>query len=104
MMAAASSVFGGIVLIAVGLYQWTLKNACLRYCQSPLMFISRYGGFRPHAQGSIVLGIRHGTLIASNRASNPLPRCTANVAVGSIVRITAPQQQRPVHLKSANIM
>ena len=63
MMAAASSVFGGIVLIAVGLYQWTpLKNACLRYCQSPLLFISRYGGFRPDAQGSIVLGIRHGAV------------------------------------------
>jgi predicted metal-binding membrane protein len=63
MMAAASGVFGGIVLIAVGLYQWTpLKNACLRYCQSPLMFISRYGGFRPDARGSVVLGIRHGAV------------------------------------------
>ena len=63
MMAAASSVFSGIVLIAVGLYQWTpLKNACLRYCQSPLLFISRYGGFRPDAQGSFVLGMRHGAI------------------------------------------
>jgi len=63
MMAAASSVFGGIVLIAVGLYQWTpLKNACLRYCQSPLLFISRYGGFCPDARGSLVLGIRHGAV------------------------------------------
>ena len=63
MMASASGVFGGIVLIAVGLYQWTpLKNACLRYCQSPLLFISRNGGFRPDTQGSIVLGIRHGAV------------------------------------------
>ena len=63
MMSSASSMFGGIVLIAVGLYQWTpLKNACLRYCQSPLLFISRNGGFRPDTQGSIVLGIRHGAV------------------------------------------
>jgi len=41
------------LLIAVGLYQWTpLKNACLRYCQSPLLFISRYGGFRPDARSN----------------------------------------------------
>jgi predicted metal-binding membrane protein len=63
MMAAASSALGGIVLLAVGLYQWTpLKNACLRYCQSPLLFISRYGGFRPDARGSLVLGMRHGAV------------------------------------------
>jgi hypothetical protein len=49
-------VLTGSVLIAAGLYQWSpLKNACLRYCQSPLLFISRYGGFRPDAQGSLVL-------------------------------------------------
>jgi predicted metal-binding membrane protein len=34
-MASASNVFGGIVLIAVGAYQWTpLKDICLAECQS----------------------------------------------------------------------
>jgi predicted metal-binding membrane protein len=62
-MSAASNVLSGSVLIAVGLYQWSpLKNACLRYCQSPLLFISRYGGFRPDAQGSLALGIHHGAV------------------------------------------
>ncbi len=35
MMASSSRVFGGIVLIVAGLYQWTLlKDACLTQCQS----------------------------------------------------------------------
>src|SRR5689334_22412842 len=39
-MAGANDVFGGTVLIAAGLYQWTpLKDACLRQCQAPLWFI-----------------------------------------------------------------
>ena len=56
-MTAADTVFGGLVLIAAGLYQWTpLKDACLRQCQAPLQFIQRHGGFRPDAMGSLVLG------------------------------------------------
>ncbi|HEX3493855.1 MAG TPA: DUF2182 domain-containing protein, partial [Methylocella sp.] len=43
-MASASQVFGGIVLIAAGVYQWTpLKDRCLAQCQSPLQFIQRQG-------------------------------------------------------------
>jgi predicted metal-binding membrane protein len=35
MMASASNVLGGIVLIAAGMYQWTrLKDVCLAKCQS----------------------------------------------------------------------
>jgi predicted metal-binding membrane protein len=61
MMAAASDMFSGAVLIAAGVYQWTpLKDACLRQCQSPLLFIQRHGGFRSGLLGTLVLGARHG--------------------------------------------
>ena len=47
MMESASNILGAIVLILAGLYQWTpLKEACLAYCQSPLLFIQQQGGFR----------------------------------------------------------
>jgi predicted metal-binding membrane protein len=60
-MATTSEIFGGLVLIAVGLYQWTpIKYACLRHCQSPMQFIVRHGGFRPNATGSLLLGVHHG--------------------------------------------
>jgi predicted metal-binding membrane protein len=61
MMASASQVFGGIVLIAAGVYQWTpLKDICLAQCQSPLLFIQRQGGFHRDPLGSLSLGARHG--------------------------------------------
>ena len=61
MMATASGVFGGILLVAVGLYQWTpLKNTCLRACQSPIGFLMDHGGFRSDTRGAIRLGIAHG--------------------------------------------
>ncbi len=61
MMESASRVLGAIVLIAAGIYQWTpLKEACLAYCQAPLTFIMRHGGFRPDASGALLLGVRHG--------------------------------------------
>ena len=60
-MAGASHVLGGTVLSAAGLYQWTpLKDACLRQCQAPWLFIQRHGGFRRDVVGSLVLGARHG--------------------------------------------
>jgi predicted metal-binding membrane protein len=61
MMASASAVFGGIVLIAVGLYQWTpLKETCLRACQAPVGFLMKHGGFRAGPAGAFSLGIAHG--------------------------------------------
>jgi predicted metal-binding membrane protein len=61
MMTAVSNVFGAIVLIAAGVYQWTsLKDVCLRKCQTPFAFIQQYGGFRRDARGSLRLGLRHG--------------------------------------------
>lgn len=60
-MAGAGRVFSGIVMIAAGLYQWIpFKDACLRQCQAPWLFIQRHGGFRGDAPGSLLLGARHG--------------------------------------------
>src|SRR5215468_4335321 len=60
-MASASNVFGAIVLIAGGIYQWTpLKDICLTQCQSPFQFLMRYGGFRSDVPGCLQLGLRHG--------------------------------------------
>jgi predicted metal-binding membrane protein len=61
-MASASSVLGGAILIAAGVYQWTpLKDVCLTQCQTPLLFLMRHGGFRQDASGCLLLGLRHGT-------------------------------------------
>jgi predicted metal-binding membrane protein len=61
MMTAVSDVFGAIVLIAAGVYQWTsLKDVCLRKCQTPFAFIQQHGGFRRDVRGSLRLGLRHG--------------------------------------------
>lgn len=61
MMTSASNVFGGGVLIAAGIYQWTpLKDLCLAKCQSPFLFIQQLGGFRRDATGAMLLGLRHG--------------------------------------------
>ncbi|MGH6849964.1 MAG: DUF2182 domain-containing protein [Methylocella sp.] len=61
MMAGTSRVFGGIVLITAGIYQWTpLKDTCLAQCQSPLLFIHRHGGFHRDPSASLALGLHHG--------------------------------------------
>jgi len=62
MMESASGIFGGIVLIAAGLYQWApLKNSCLRQCQTPLGFLMSHGGFRSDPFAALRLGAEHGT-------------------------------------------
>jgi len=61
MLASASNLFAGMVLIAAGVYQWTpLKNACLWQCQVPFAFLSRNGGFKRDPLGSLGLGFKHG--------------------------------------------
>jgi predicted metal-binding membrane protein len=61
MMASASTRFGGALLVAVGIYQWTqLKNVCLAHCRAPLSFVQSHGGFKPNAGGSVRLGLLHG--------------------------------------------
>lgn len=59
-MASTSAVLGGLILLAAGLYQFTpIKSACLRYCQSPVLFLSRY--WQPGAPGALRMGLRHGS-------------------------------------------
>jgi predicted metal-binding membrane protein len=59
MMATTSNSVAGIILLAAGLYQLTpIKRACLRYCQSPILFLSQY--WRPGATGALRMGFRHG--------------------------------------------
>jgi predicted metal-binding membrane protein len=59
-MASTRAVFGGIILVGAGLYQFTpIKSACLRYCQSPVLFLSQH--WRPGALGAFRMGLRHGS-------------------------------------------
>jgi predicted metal-binding membrane protein len=59
-MESTSAVFGGAILVAAGLYQFTpIKNSCLRYCQSPVLFLSRH--WRPGAAGALRMGLQHGS-------------------------------------------
>ncbi len=60
MMVSASPLFGGLLLIAAGIFQWTpLKHMCLRHCRSPIGFIMTE--YRPGHRGALVMGLRHGT-------------------------------------------
>jgi predicted metal-binding membrane protein len=60
-MTTTSSVLGGLVFVAAGLYQWTsLNELCLAQCQKPFEFVMRHGGYRRDAPGSVMLGLRHG--------------------------------------------
>ncbi len=60
-MAGVTDTFGGLVLIAAGLYQWTpLKDTCLARCRAPIAFILQHGGFRADAAGALQIGLRHG--------------------------------------------
>ena len=61
MMAVASNIVGGTLLILAGLYQWTpLKDVCLSQCQAPLGFILSHGGFPGTKTRALTLGFRHG--------------------------------------------
>jgi predicted metal-binding membrane protein len=61
MMATNSTVLGGLVLIAAGLYQWTpMKGVCLQQCQAPIAFLASHGGFRSDPLGALRFGIHHG--------------------------------------------
>jgi predicted metal-binding membrane protein len=57
--ASTNARFGGIILLAAGLYQFApIKSACLRFCQSPVLFLSQH--WRPGAVGVLTMGLRHG--------------------------------------------
>lgn len=60
-MAAGNILFGAVVLIAAGTYQWTpIKNVCLAQCQTPFRFLMSHGGFRSNVPGCLRLGFLHG--------------------------------------------
>jgi predicted metal-binding membrane protein len=54
-----SRIFGGIVLVTTGTFQWTpLKNACLRHCRSPIGFM--LSEWRDGNQGAFRMGLHSG--------------------------------------------
>jgi predicted metal-binding membrane protein len=59
MMVSTSSIFGGLLLVAAGVFQFTpLKRACLVRCRSPLSFLM--SDWREGQWGTLVMGLRHG--------------------------------------------
>jgi predicted metal-binding membrane protein len=59
MMVSNNQAFSGVLLIAAGIYQCSpLKQACLRQCRSPLLFIQHY--WRNGTLGAFSMGLRHG--------------------------------------------
>ena len=59
MGATTSSVLGGSLLLAAGIFQWTpLKYACLTHCRTPMGFIMSH--WRDGAGGAFRMGLKHG--------------------------------------------
>jgi predicted metal-binding membrane protein len=59
MMASASGLFSGGLLIVAGVYQWLpIKEACLQKCRAPLQFFMVR--WRPGAGGAFRMGVEHG--------------------------------------------
>jgi predicted metal-binding membrane protein len=59
MMEARGHVFGGILLIVAGVYQFTpVKRTCLESCRSPAAFITRH--WKRGVPGGFRLGAAHG--------------------------------------------
>jgi predicted metal-binding membrane protein len=58
-MAVTSSVLGGVLLMAAGLYQWSaLKHRCLARCRGLLDFLATE--WRDGLAGALAMGLRHG--------------------------------------------
>jgi predicted metal-binding membrane protein len=59
MLASASPLFGGALLVAAGLYQLSpWKDACLDHCRAPARFFAEH--WRPGAWGAFRMGLAHG--------------------------------------------
>ena len=59
MMVGTSVVFGAVLLIAAGVWQFTpIKYACLRHCRSPVGFFFHH--WRPGPGGALRMGLVHG--------------------------------------------
>jgi predicted metal-binding membrane protein len=60
MMATTAVWLGALILIGAGLWQFApLKQACLRYCRSPIGFLT--GRWRGGSLGAFRMGLEHGT-------------------------------------------
>jgi predicted metal-binding membrane protein len=58
-MVSTSPLLGGFLLLVAGIYQWTpYKQACLRYCRSPVQFIAAH--WRRGTVGAFRMGLEHG--------------------------------------------
>lgn len=58
-MMSATPLFGGILLILAGVYQFTpLKRVCLSRCRTPLGFLMTE--WREGTKGAFTMGVRHG--------------------------------------------
>ena len=58
-MRTSSPLLGGLLFVAVGLYQLTpLKHACLRRCRSPLAFVLER--WHDGTAGALRMGVEHG--------------------------------------------
>ena len=58
-LVGANVIFGGVVLLAAGVYQLTpLKHACLGHCRSPHAFLGTH--WRRSASGALRMGLVHG--------------------------------------------
>jgi predicted metal-binding membrane protein len=61
MLVGTNVIFGGVLLLAAGVYQLTpIKHACLRHCRSPLAFLITH--WRRDARGALRMGLVHGAL------------------------------------------
>ncbi len=59
MLVGTNAIFGGILLLAAGVYQLTpIKHACLRHCRSPLAFLITH--WRRDTRGALRMGLMHG--------------------------------------------
>lgn len=59
MMASATPLFAGTLLVCAGVFQFTpLKHACLSKCASPLGFLLNQ--WRDGIRGAWIMGLRHG--------------------------------------------
>lgn len=60
LMVSTSPVLGGLLFVAAGIYQLTpLKNACLRFCRTPMSFLIHRR--RTGSLGPFVMGLDHGS-------------------------------------------
>jgi len=57
--ASDAAAFGGALLLGAGAFQLSpMKQACLRHCRSPLLFL--LSAWRPGSWGALRMGILHG--------------------------------------------